>query len=524
MLAEALWDAGVPREVLQYVQFSDRSLGTELVSHEAVERVILTGGYETAVAFREARPDLELLAETSGKNAIIITPHADYDLAVRDVLASAYGHAGQKCSAASLVVLVGQAGRSPRLRNQLVDGVKSLRVGPPTDPLAKMGPIMSPAEGKLLRGLTTLGEGETWIIEPKQLDDEGKLWTPGLRSGVKRGSEYHLTEYFGPILGVMQVDTLAEAIDVVNEVDYGLTSGLHSLNRDEIAQWLDGIHAGNLYVNRGITGAIVQRQPFGGWKKSVVGATVKAGGPNYLVGMGEWDAAPATESAPVALESVRALVAAYESDAPATDGDALVVGDASSLARAAGSDQLLWEQEFGVARDVQGMAAERNVFRYLPFDRSVVIRVAEGGTAWDAVRLVAAAWRAGVTPLVSTAVELPAAVAGVLARYGAAPTVGASGVTIGAGASSTRVVVETDAEFLASDALVSAGRIRFVGSDEQARALSESIDGSVDVAIWRRGVTESGRLELLPFLHEQAVSITAHRFGTPDGLTDGLLA
>ncbi len=125
---------------------------------------------------------------------------------------------------------------------------------------------------KLVRGLTTLEEGQHWVLEPKQLDDSGALWSPGLRAGVAAGSEYHLTEYFGPILGVMRAETLDEAIDIVNAVDYGLTSGLHSLDVDEMHTWLRRIEAGNLYVNRVITGAIVQRQPFGGWKRSAVGA------------------------------------------------------------------------------------------------------------------------------------------------------------------------------------------------------------------------------------------------------------
>ena len=121
VMIEALWEAGVPREVLRFAQLADNSLGERLIAHPAVERVILTGGYETAELFRSFRPELPLLAETSGKNAIIVTPSADLDLAVKDVVASAFGHAGQKCSAASLVILVGSVASSRRFRHQLVD-------------------------------------------------------------------------------------------------------------------------------------------------------------------------------------------------------------------------------------------------------------------------------------------------------------------------------------------------------------------------------------------------------------------
>src|SRR5699024_12510138 len=103
---------------------------------------------------------------------------------------------------------------------------------------------------------------------PCQLDDTGRLYSPGVRSGVRPGSQYHLTEYFGPILGVMSAKTLVEAIDYVNAVPYGLTSGIHSLDPEEIGNWAERITAGNLYLNRGITGASGVRQPQRGRKRS----------------------------------------------------------------------------------------------------------------------------------------------------------------------------------------------------------------------------------------------------------------
>src|SRR5690606_21656395 len=156
VMVEALWEAGVPREVLRLVHVEESDLGQRLVSDPRVDRLILTGGYETAELFRTFRPDLPLLAETSGKNAIVVTPSADFDIAAKDIAASAFGHAGQKCSAASLVILVGSVAQSTRFREQLVDAVTSLTVGWPQDPETQMGPLIEPASGKLLRGLTTL--------------------------------------------------------------------------------------------------------------------------------------------------------------------------------------------------------------------------------------------------------------------------------------------------------------------------------------------------------------------------------
>lgn len=503
VMIEALWEAGVPRDVLTMVQLGERELGQQLISHPAVDRVILTGGYETAELFRSFRKDLPLLAETSGKNAIIVTPSADLDLAAKDVAYSAFGHAGQKCSAASLVILVGSVAKSKRFHNQLVDAVTSLKVGYPEDPASQMGPIIEPANGKLLNALTTLGEGESWAVEPRKLDETGKLWSPGVRSGVRRGSYFHLTEFFGPVLGVMTADTLEEAIAIQNQIDYGLTAGLHSLNTEELGLWLDTMQAGNLYVNRGITGAIVQRQPFGGWKKSAVGAGTKAGGPNYLVGLGEWTtkastAAGTPDSAP-AHSGVRRIEDAAKGF--------LAADELAPLQRALASDALAWAKEFGTAKDVSGLSAERNIFRYRALP--VTVRLSAGEPLADLVRTIAAGVLAGSALTVSSAVELPAQLRAVLSGLGIVST------------------VEDDADWLASAGrLANAGklsgaRIRLIGGD--AKALAEATGGRPDLAVYLHPVTEAGRVELLPFLHEQAISITAHRFGTPNHISDSLI-
>ncbi|MBT2532591.1 bifunctional proline dehydrogenase/L-glutamate gamma-semialdehyde dehydrogenase [Arthrobacter sp. ISL-48] len=499
VMIEALWEAGVPKDVLTMVQLGERELGQQLVSHPAVDRVILTGGYETAELFRSFRKDLPLLAETSGKNAIIITPSADLDLAAKDVAYSAFGHAGQKCSAASLVILVGSVATSRRFHNQLVDAVTSLKVGYPQDPTSQMGPIIEPANGKLLNALTTLGDGENWAVEPKKLDDTGRLWSPGVRYGVRRGSYFHLTEFFGPVLGVMTADTLEEAIAIQNQIEYGLTAGLHSLAPDELGIWLDSIQAGNLYVNRGITGAIVQRQPFGGWKKSAVGAGTKAGGPNYLAGLGNWESKASTAAAAVTNPGVRRILNAA--------AVALEPAGLEQLQRSLASDAQAWADEFGTARDVSGLSAERNIFRYRALP--VTVRLSEGAPLAHLARTVAAGVLAGSVLTISTAIELPAQLRTVF-----------TGLDID-------VTVESDAGWLASVArLAAAGklsgaRIRLIGGD--TAALAEATDGRPDVAVYAHLVTEAGRVELLPFLHEQAISITAHRFGTPNHLSNALI-
>ncbi|UPL10270.1 proline dehydrogenase family protein [Microbacterium sufflavum] len=496
VMVEALWAAGVPRDLLALVDLASRDLGTRLVASPQVDRVILTGAYETAQLFRSFRADLPLLAETSGKNAIIVTPSADLDLAAADVARSAFGHAGQKCSAASLAILVGSVADSKRFERQLVDAVTSMRVGLPDDPATQMGPIIEPANGKLLTALTTLDKGERWLVEPRKLDDEGKQWTPGVKTGVREGSYFHLTEFFGPVLGIMHAKDLDEAIRLQNAVDYGLTAGLHSLDSAEVATWLDRVEAGNLYVNRGITGAIVQRQPFGGWKRSAVGAGAKAGGPNYLFGLGEWRAAELPAAAPGAAVTP-AVSGLLEAAAPELDPAAI-----EWLHRAAASDERAWVDEFGAVSDKSGLGVERNVFRYRPV--AVDVRLAEGATLVDGVRVLAAALRSG-SPFTVSAAALPSRATKVLSGAGVA------------------VKTESDAAWTKRYAKGARSwqRVRLVGGD--ATALYQALEGSPDVAVWSHAVTGAGRVEILPFLHEQAVSITNHRFGNPTSLSDGVI-
>ncbi|MFT4287930.1 bifunctional proline dehydrogenase/L-glutamate gamma-semialdehyde dehydrogenase [Nocardioides sp.] len=483
VMVEALWAAGVPRDVLRLVHLDEGDLGRRLVSHPGVDRLVLTGAFETARLFRDFRPELPLLAETSGKNAIVVTPHADLDLAVKDLVYSAFGHAGQKCSAASLGILVGSVATSRRFRDQLVDAVRSLKVGYPADPTTQMGPVIEPATGKLLRALTTLGPGEEWLVEPRQLDDLGRLWSPGVKTGVRRGSEFHLTEYFGPVLGLIAADTFEEAVEIQNQVDYGLTAGLHSLDRDEIDQWLDRVEAGNLYVNRSTVGAIVRRQPFGGWKKSAVGAGTKAGGPNYLIGLSDWVSEPAASTAPISPVVRRLLDAA-----PSADRD--------RLARALGSDALAWDSTFA-PRDVSGLDAEVNLLRYRPVP--VWIRH-EGDDIADLLRVVGAGVLAGSELRVSLAAEPTAEVAAALAR--------------------TTYVVEDAAAWRAALAGLPSGRVRLIGGSPARFA--EDTGGRPELALYAQPVVEAGRIELLTFLREQAVAVTAHRFGSPTKLVDGL--
>lgn len=383
IVAECAWEGGVPTDALQLVRTRGRDVGRHLVT--TVDGVILTGSVETAQMFQSWKPDLKLFAETSGKNSMIITPHADVDLAVADLVASAFGHVGQKCSAASLAICVGDVYSSPRFRRQLVDAVESLEVGPAWAMGTTVGPMIRPADAKLERGLRHLDDEESWLVPPEQLDDQGDMWRPGVRIGVEPGSWFHRTECFGPVLGIMAAATLDEAIDIQNAGEYGLTGGIHTLDPTEADTWLEQVEVGNAYINRAITGAIVRRQPFGGWKRSSIGPGAKAGGPNYVTQLGIWQ--------------------------PDVNGDLTEVGKVS--------DARWWEAEFGREHDPSNLFCEANIFRYRPIG-GVVIRLGPGGTRSELSRARAAARQCGVPTTISVvADEDDAAFAARLGELGA---------------------------------------------------------------------------------------------------------
>ncbi|MGP1484389.1 bifunctional proline dehydrogenase/L-glutamate gamma-semialdehyde dehydrogenase, partial [Actinomyces naeslundii] len=507
-LVRAFHDAGIPEDLVVLAPLEDGDVSRHLVTHKDVDRVVLTGSYDTARLFRSWKPDMHLLGETSGKNAIIVTPSADPDIAVRDAVYSAFAHAGQKCSASSLLVLVSSAGTSERIARQLVDATASLRVRLPLSLDSQMGPVVVPDDEKAVRGLTTLGSGEHWVLKPRYLGDG--LWTPGIRAGVVPGSEFHLTEYFAPVIGVMRVDTLQEAIEAVNAVDYGLTSGIQTLDATELAIWLEGVQAGNLYVNRGITGAIVRRQPFGGWKRSAIGSTTKAGGPSYLLGLGEVE--PARGQGGKVEQGTAALDPRVANLCDAVSSQ-LDVADLAELRRALVADAAAWRTAYGANRDVTGLACERNILRYREVD--VVVRAGQGTALADVVRVMAAGVRAGGFISLSVADRLPQPLQNALLAAGVQVMVEDQG------AWDARL-----AELAASGGLGT--RVRVIGPREETSAArwshaSRVTGGSPDIALYTGAVTACPHSELPPFLREQAVAVTNHRFGTPLDLAEGLL-
>ncbi|MCM8535861.1 MAG: bifunctional proline dehydrogenase/L-glutamate gamma-semialdehyde dehydrogenase [Lentisphaeraceae bacterium] len=282
-IAELFYEAGCSRSVLQFLNCHDESEGSQLIKDERVAACILTGATSTAQLFMKLRPTLNLMAETGGKNCLIVTDMSDRDLAIKDITHSAFGHAGQKCSACSLLILEENVYEDQKFLTSLKDATESLSVGVSTKAKTVVNPLIHEPEEKLARALTTLEDGETWLVEPAVDSENPNLWSPGIKLGVNPESYTFNNEFFGPVLGVVKASDLEGAIDMVNSLNYGLTGGIHSLDDREQELWLSKVQVGNAYINRTITGAIVNRQPFGGIKNSSFGRGLKAGGENYLL-------------------------------------------------------------------------------------------------------------------------------------------------------------------------------------------------------------------------------------------------
>ena len=462
----------------------DGPVGASLVRHRDLGGIVLTGSFETAELFAGLAPATALMAETSGKNALVVMPEADLDLAAADLARSAFGHAGQKCSAASLAILVGDVATSERFKSQLVDAVRSLQLGPATDAGTTMGPLVEPPGEKLYRALTSAEAHQRWLLKPRPVLGAPDLWSPGILDGVRPDDWFARTECFGPVLGLLAARDLDEAIAVQNALPFGLTGGIWSLDPGDCVRWVDQVEVGNAYVNRHITGAIVGRQPFGGWRRSVVGPGAKAGGPNYVLQLSRIQDAgmPGTGTDPA--PEVRTLLDALRSTLPLTEVDG------AALEAAARSDAHWWSSEFALDHDPAGLFCESNVLRYRALP-GFTVRVGPGAPARHLARVLLATVATGAAPTLS--LHPDHAFDDLRPLLDLVP-----GATL---------VVESAEELLARLAPPAVGRVRLLGTEPELAALEPAIH--VDA----RPPVLLGRVELLRSLREQAIARTLHRYG-----------
>jgi RHH-type proline utilization regulon transcriptional repressor/proline dehydrogenase/delta 1-pyrroline-5-carboxylate dehydrogenase len=488
-LVQLFWKAGFSKEVLQFICCEDDTVGSQLIKDPRINTIILTGGTATAKLFMKMRPGVDLMAETGGKNALIISGLSDRDLAIKDLIQSAFGHAGQKCSACSLAVCVGEVYDDPNFLEHLRDAAASWKVGSPWDLATRLNPLIHTPNETLLRGLTNLDTGEEWLLKPVQNEKNPNLWSPGIKLGVKPSSFSYRHELFGPVLSIMRAENLEHAIQLANGTPYGLTSGLHSLDEREQQLWLKKIEAGNCYINRGITGAIVQRQPFGGCKESSFGPGAKAGGPNYLMQFMH----PEQKDLPRLMlqneEYPKAIQAIQKFFELGATQEQLKIWQASI-----GSYLFFWKHYFSKDHDPSMILGQDNLLRYVP-QNTIVLRVQPADSLLDVLRVIAAAVICG-TSLEVTA-ERP-----LLKDISTASWLEST--------PNIKIVKETEGRFIKRIERMSIKRVRFL-SQPSVGLMNVLANAGSNILL--EPVLANARIELLRYLREVSISIDYHRYG-----------
>ncbi|MCF0167918.1 MAG: aldehyde dehydrogenase family protein, partial [Bacteroidales bacterium] len=338
-----------------------------------------------------------------------------------------------------------------QFQEKLIDCATSYKVGSVWNKGNIVGPMITNNNEKLLKAISTLEPGESWLVAPRWVDEKHYILAPTVKWGVRPGSYSFRTELFAPMLSVCPMKDLKEAVDLVNTLDYGLTSGVQSLDEKEQRYWRDNIEAGNLYINRGITGAIVNRQPFGGMKLSAFGGGIKAGGPNY--------------------------VAQFMKVA---DKPGAVKDWEKSYAEA-------YAKKFSTPRDWNHCIGEQNLFRYLPV-KSMALRLFEGDSAEDVKKVVKAAQIIGAKLTISIDAANALAVDG----FG------------------VPVVRESLADFIKN--IKQYERIRTIADNVPAELWQAAADNDRYIAALKP--MNEGRLELINYIKEQSIAYEYHRYGS----------
>ena len=289
-LMDLIHESGIPDGVVNFLPGVGEEVGPELVGSPDVEMITFTGSRDVGLAINESASNTDIrqkmvkrvVTEMGGKNAIIVDDDADLDEAVLGVIHSAFNYAGQKCSACSRVIVVESI--HDVFVSRLVEATKSLKIGPAEDPGTIVGPVIDQDARQRIQEYIEIGKEEATLAlacDTSELDEEGYYVGPHIFIDVDSTCQIAQEEIFGPVLAVMKADDFEEAITIANDTPYALTAGIYSRSPAHLQRARMELMAGNIYLNRNITGAMVERHPFGGFKMSGMGS--KTGGPDYLL-------------------------------------------------------------------------------------------------------------------------------------------------------------------------------------------------------------------------------------------------
>lgn len=491
-LCQCFWDAGISKNTLQFVTGSGSLVGKYMIPSKDIDFTIFTGGEETAYNIIKSRPDISLSAETGGKDATIVTALADRDQAIKNVVVSAFHNSGQKCSATSLLVLEKELYYDETFKQTLKEAVESLQTGSVWDFSNRIGTLANLPSGNLEKSLTYLDDDEEWLVKPSLADDENPyMLKPALRWGTKKNDFCHMNELFGPVLSVMCAEDLDDAIEIVNSTGYGLTSGIETLDKREQDYWKEKLIAGNLYINRGTTGAIVIRQPFGGMRKSAIGSGKKAGGFNYVSQFMNIDYKETNLYESCSSQYINQMRSFLTRDTVFNNECEASLRHICNFAH--------WhEVEFLKEHDYSHIRGESNIIRYLPV-QSVLLRVEEEDALEEVLTTVMAIKMIGAKIHLSIPKKSKKAELIWLESK--------QNTFIGKNDSFER---DDEDELIRKIATVQ--RIRFLHPDNVTQNIYEKIaDKAIYIA--SENFVSHGRLELMHYFIEQSISNSYHRYG-----------
>lgn len=482
-LLSVFWEADFSKKNLQLFNCSDDVLESSFIHSKDIKVVFYSGRSRRARKWIRLNPELELSGNLDGKNTMIITSYADRDVAIRDLITSAFSFSGQNLAAPSLAILEEEVFEDSSFMAKLQDAAASLEIGDPKELDNMIHPIMHEPDDLLFKALTTLQNGEEWLLKPRVDSKNPNLYSPGIKLGVKEGSLFYQNIFQAPLLGVMKAKNLDHAIEIANALNYGLAGGLHSLDEREQSEWISKIEVGSKFINKTMIDAMIGCDPFGGNKRSCLGKCYKLGGPNYLLqGFDVQQVSIPKEKQPV-NEWVNNLAAFLEK----LDLSAEEIG----IWYASIANYSFWWKKLKQLRDPAKVIGEDNILSYLPF-KNITLRIEDKKNSFDNLRICAAALSCSTPLEISWDGER-----GEINWQELVPML--------------KVVLEDQESFLVRVKKGNIKRVRLAFAPNKRLIRAAALSGCY---IDSDKVVSNGRYELLHYLQEASVSFTYHRDGS----------
>ncbi|MBN1914938.1 MAG: proline dehydrogenase family protein [Parachlamydiales bacterium] len=400
-IAQAMWDANVPKEALQLIHCTQDITETHIIPDRRISSIILTGKSSTAHKFLHINPQIDLTAITHGNNAMIITAMADKDRAIKELVESAFGYSGQKYGSTSLAILEEEVYNDIQFLENLKEAALSLIAGPSWNLETQIPSLINFPEVTIKKSLTELDTGEKWLLQPTLTNHHPYLWSPGIKMGSSPKSFSFRTPCLGPVLSLVRAKNFRDALDIAAQIPFSLSAGIQSLDPQEQYQWQKKIEVGNFYINKSMTSSSIRREPFGGIKKSSFGHGYKTGGPNFLKGcMHARQTSLPQQKRPVSEEVNRLTSFLEKLELNAED---------LGLWYSSVANYSFWWHRMKQFRDPSKIIGQDNLFGYVP-KKKIILRIEEKAPTLDYLRVIAAALTCKAALQISFDAQIPSSI------------------------------------------------------------------------------------------------------------------